>query len=57
MKKKKYFLFFKDEWPEVCIDGAVILNKVKLCERCKVTTIDQEKGEFSSGDPLATIKK
>ena len=32
----------------MCINGTV-----KLSSCCRVTTVDQENGKFSSGDPLA----
>jgi len=46
--------FIEDTWKKVKL-GDVVLNFVKLCTRCKITTNDQEKGEFQK-EPLATLE-
>jgi len=37
--------------------GEVILHFVKPCTRCKITTIDQDKGIIKSPEPLKTLSK
>lgn len=48
--------FQEDTWREFKI-GAVSFMGVKPCDRCVMTTIDQEKGEVSGKDPLKTLAK
>jgi uncharacterized protein len=37
------------------VSGSVVLDLVKRCERCAVTTIDQATGEKMGKEPLATL--
>jgi len=47
--------FAEDKWKVVQING-VLFTVGADCTRCKVTTVDQEKGEFSSNqEPLKTL--
>lgn len=46
----------EDRWKNIRI-GGVKLEIVKPCTRCVVTTIDQETGEKTGAEPLATLKK
>jgi len=47
--------FIEDSWKKIKI-GDVILDVVKPCTRCKVTTIDQLTGQVPSVEPLNTLK-
>jgi len=47
--------FVEDTWKKIKI-GNVILDLVKPCSRCKLTTVDQSKGEFGGIEPLNTLK-
>lgn len=46
----------EDEWRQFKI-GDVILRNIKPCSRCKLTTVDQKKGEFTGPEPLETLGK
>lgn len=46
--------FEEDNWREFKI-GDVSFVSVKPCERCVMTTVDQEKGVVSGKDPLKTL--
>nr|WP_315250107.1 MOSC N-terminal beta barrel domain-containing protein [uncultured Flavobacterium sp.] len=46
--------FEEDSWREFKI-GNVSFVGVKPCDRCVMTTVDQEKGVFSGKDPLKTL--
>jgi len=46
--------FEEDNWREFKI-GDVSFVGVKLCDRCVMTTVDQEKGVVSGKDPLKTL--
>lgn len=48
--------FEEDTWREFKI-GSVSFVSVKPCERCVMTTVDQEKGVVSGKDPLKTLAK
>jgi uncharacterized protein len=37
------------------VEGGVVLDLVKRCERCAVTTIDQATGRKMGKEPLATL--
>ena len=50
-------LIQQDKWPEVRIGDDLLLRNLKPCTRCKMTTVDQEKGVFSKGEPLNTLTK
>ena len=45
--------FAEDEWSEIAIDH-VKLSIVKACDRCQITTIDQDTAEASK-EPLKTL--
>lgn len=44
----------EDGWQTIRIGGAVLHN-MKACERCGVTTIEQETGTHTGAEPLATL--
>lgn len=46
--------FAEDTWKKIKI-GDTIFHVVKPCERCVITTIDQEKGEKYGMEPLKTL--
>jgi len=46
--------FAEDEWKEIQI-GDTIFHLVKPCERCQVTTIDQDRGVRRGPEPLKTL--
>jgi uncharacterized protein YcbX len=46
----------EESWKEFTI-GELTFFGVKLCGRCVMTTIDQEKGKASGKDPLLTLAK
>jgi uncharacterized protein len=46
--------FAEDGWSEIRI-GDAILQAVKRCGRCQVTTTDQSTGEVTGPEPLATL--
>jgi uncharacterized protein YcbX len=48
--------FEEDTWREFSI-GNVSFIGVKPCDRCVMTTVDQEKGVVSGKDPLKTLAK
>ena len=48
--------FEEDTWREFKI-GDVPFVGVKPCDRCVMTTVDQEKGVISGKDPLKTLAK
>jgi uncharacterized protein YcbX len=48
--------FEEDTWREFSI-GNVSFIGVKPCDRCVMTTVDQERGVFSGKDPLKTLAK
>ncbi|TRX38683.1 MOSC domain-containing protein [Flavobacterium sp. ZT3R18] len=48
--------FEEDTWREFSI-GNVSFVGVKPCDRCVMTTVDQEKGVVSGKDPLKTLAK
>jgi uncharacterized protein YcbX len=48
--------FEEDNWREFKI-GNVSFVGVKPCDRCVMTTVDQEKGVISGKDPLKTLAK
>jgi uncharacterized protein YcbX len=48
--------FEEDNWREFSI-GSVSFVGVKPCDRCIMTTVDQEKGIVSGKDPLKTLAK
>jgi len=48
--------FMEDTWKKIQI-GGVKLRVVKMCTRCKLTTVDPAKGQFDGDEPLATLSK
>ena len=44
-----------DAWASIRV-GDVLLDLVKPCTRCKVTTVDQANGTATSGEPLETLR-
>lgn len=48
--------FEEDTWREFTI-GTLLFVGVKPCDRCIMTTVDQEKGTVSGKDPLRTLAK
>jgi uncharacterized protein YcbX len=46
--------FAEDEWKEIKI-GDTIFHLVKPCDRCQVTTIDQDSGVRAGPEPLKTM--
>lgn len=45
----------EDSWHDIMI-GSVVLELLKPCARCKITTTDQETGEVGR-EPLATLRR
>ncbi|HEX8287142.1 MAG TPA: MOSC N-terminal beta barrel domain-containing protein [Pyrinomonadaceae bacterium] len=46
--------FAEDAWKKIKI-GATVFHVVKSCDRCSMTTIDQETGEKDGAEPLKTL--
>ncbi|MCV4776329.1 MOSC domain-containing protein [Escherichia coli] len=46
--------FCEDNWSRIRI-GEVVFRVVKPCERCVITTIDQNSGKPSGPEPLRTL--
>lgn len=46
----------EDEWKSLRI-GDVMIDLVKPCDRCQVTTLDQATGESRGKEPLATLAR
>lgn len=46
----------EDGWAVLRV-GSIVLDLVKPCARCKLTTVDQESGEFAGDEPLATLRR
>jgi uncharacterized protein YcbX len=46
--------FAEDGWKKIRI-GETVFHIVKPCERCAITTVDQEKGEKDGPEPLKTL--
>ena len=46
--------FVEDEWEKILI-GDTLFHVVKPCERCQITTIDQDRGVRTGTDPLKTL--
>jgi uncharacterized protein len=46
--------FAEDDWAEIRV-GSAVLQAVKRCGRCQVTTTDQATGEVTGPEPLATL--
>lgn len=46
----------EDSWTSIRV-GSVVLDLVKPCARCKLTTVDQVLGEFDGDEPLATLRR
>lgn len=46
--------FAEDNWKKIKI-GDVVFYVVKPCERCFITTIDQQRGEKDGNEPLKTL--
>jgi len=47
--------FDEDTWTKIRI-GETTFRVVKPCTRCKLTTVDPDKGEFAGEEPLRTLK-
>lgn len=47
----------EDEHGAILLDGGARLLLVKRCDRCVVTTVDQEGGEKTGKEPLATLAR
>ncbi|XP_071511892.1 mitochondrial amidoxime reducing component 2-like [Diadema antillarum] len=48
----------EDKWKYVRIGDSALMRITHKCDRCMLTTVDQDKGKFiQNGDPLATLKK
>jgi len=47
--------FEEDSWKKIQI-GNTVFRLSKPCSRCKVTTVDPDKGEFGGEEPLETLK-
>ncbi|KAL6077710.1 MOSC domain-containing protein [Balamuthia mandrillaris] len=54
--------FVEDEWFKIQIgedeteaDDGEVFYVVKACTRCKLTTVDHERGEFAGPEPLQTL--
>jgi len=45
----------EDRWPSLAIEGGPVLDLVKRCERCAVTTVDQATGRKTGKEPLASL--
>lgn len=48
--------FAEDGWARIAV-GEVVLDLVKPCVRCAVTTVDQDIGRRAGKEPLATLAK
>jgi uncharacterized protein YcbX len=46
----------EDRWTTIRV-GSVVLDLVKPCARCVLTTVDQERGEVTGDEPLATLRR
>jgi uncharacterized protein YcbX len=46
--------FAEDGWKKIRI-GETVFRITKPCERCVVTTVEQERGEFAGKEPLKTL--
>lgn len=46
--------FAEDSWKKIKI-GATVFHVVKSCDRCSMTTINQETGEKDGAEPLKTL--
>jgi uncharacterized protein YcbX len=46
--------FAEDEWKQIEI-GDIIFHLVKPCDRCQMTTIDQDRGVRAGPEPLKTL--
>ncbi len=46
--------FAEDGWATIAV-GDVVLDLVKPCARCAVTTVDQDEGRRRGKEPLATL--
>jgi len=46
--------FMEDSWLRIKI-GEISFRLVKKCVRCKLTTVDPDKGEFAGDEPLRTL--
>jgi uncharacterized protein YcbX len=46
--------FAEDTWKKIKI-GDCVFRVVKKCTRCKITTVDPDKGEFDGQEPLNTL--
>lgn len=46
--------YAEDDWGKIRIGGSEF-RSTKPCERCVITTVDQEYGEFTGKDPLKTF--
>ena len=46
----------EDGWGRLAIGDGVEIELVKPCDRCKVTTVNQETGRFDGDEPLATLR-
>lgn len=46
--------FAEDRWKSICV-GEAIFRGTKPCERCVVTTVDQQLGKFDGKEPLKTL--
>ncbi|MFW5832959.1 MAG: MOSC domain-containing protein [Pseudomonadota bacterium] len=47
----------EDDHDRLLVEGGAVLDLVKPCERCIVTTIDQETGEPHGDQPLAVLRQ
>lgn len=45
-----------DEWATIRV-GDIVLDLVKPCARCTVTTVDQDRGERVGDEPLRTLRE
>jgi uncharacterized protein YcbX len=46
----------EDDWDEYQM-GEVVLKNLRPCSRCKVTTVNQQKGVFEGKSPLKDLAK
>jgi uncharacterized protein YcbX len=46
--------YSEDDWRQIRI-GEAVFRATKPCERCVITTVDQENGEFTGKEPLRTL--
>jgi uncharacterized protein YcbX len=46
--------FAEDDWLKIKV-GEATFRSTKPCERCVITTVDQDRGEFDGKDPLQTL--